>query len=43
MKSEDNPQGSRFRNLKEMFEEMGTAQNKESKDRKQEPEPEGVN
>ena len=43
VKSEDNPQGSRFRNLKEMFEEMGAAQSKESKDRKQEPEPEEGN
>ena len=42
-KPEDNPQGSRLRNLKEMFEQMGNAQSKESKDRKQKPEPEEGN
>ena len=37
--AEDNPRGSGFRDLKKMFEEMGSAQGKESKGKGKEPEP----
>ena len=42
-KPEDSPEGSSFKDLRKMFEEMGAAQGKESKDRKPEPEPEEGN
>ena len=39
--AEDNPTGSGFRDIRKMFEEMGVAQDKESKGKEKEPEPAG--
>ena len=41
--TEDNPEGRSFRDLKKMFEAMGSAQDKESMDREPEPRPEERN
>ena len=38
--TEDNPQGRSFKDIKKMFEAMGTAQDKESREREPEPRPE---
>ena len=39
--AEDNPTGSGFKDIRKMFEEMGVAQDKESKGKEKEPEPAG--